>query len=61
MPCQAYECYIWIDPFSGNLTEEFEQTREKRLILRVPELNEEWQNVQNVHPTLNQMAMISKN
>ena len=35
--------------------------RDKRLILRVPALNERWQNVQNAHPTLHQMAMISKN
>ena len=40
---------------------ELEKMWEKRLILRVPVLNEEWQNVQIAHPTLNQMAMISKN
>jgi len=34
---------------------------EKRLILLVPVLNKGWQNAQNAHPTLHQMAMISKN
>jgi hypothetical protein len=33
----------------------------EKIDITIPELNEEWQNVQDVHPTLNQTGMISKN